>query len=326
MGVIERFNLSEFKKVKEEDEIPGNFTSVRGAYYIPNINKIGFHKENGCMIGAENDADLRELLASKVLDVIGMPHADIVPIYDDKSRQNGCLSINILKDNEIFIESQSKSHQVNAAKTVKDFIENDIKRISELPGITPEVIENRRKYIAQYLFVSALISNTDIKMDNMQIIYNQETGKYRNAEYYDAGVSFILDQDRYFFDEKNPEKILSELYKDYAVDIFPLAQQTEQRLTKDKITELMLDSIYDGFDEKIKKNISIGLNNRVNLITKYNHNILKYGTAEPPIISVKSINEATKETDISIKDKVISFINELKYKIIGKDNRNGNDR
>ncbi len=64
MKDTKRFNLSEFKKM-EEDDIPGNFTSGRGAYLIPDMNEIGFYKENECMIGDEQDADLRELLASK---------------------------------------------------------------------------------------------------------------------------------------------------------------------------------------------------------------------------------------------------------------------
>lgn len=324
MKDTKRFNLSEFKKVMEEDNIDRKATSIKGAYFIPDMNEIGYYKENGGMLfGAENDADLRELLSAEILDVIGMPHAKIIPIYDDENKRNGCFSINILKDNEVFAKIPYKTIPFN---TVKELIENDIENISKMPNISPEMLQARRKYVAEYLFTSALLSNTDTKINNRHMIINLETGEYRNSEYYDAGVSFLSNQDRFFLNGKNSEKILSELYKDYAVEIFPLAQQTEQALTKSKIMELMSDSIYDGFDKDVKKDIAIGLNNRVKLITRYNHNILEYGMAEPPTIPIEDINEDTKDMDISLKDKVISFIQNIKNKIIKKDNRDGNYR
>ncbi|MCI8640444.1 MAG: hypothetical protein HFJ59_01005 [Clostridia bacterium] len=313
MNNTKRFNLSEFKKVLEEDDIHGNFTSVRGAYLIPNINQVGFYKKDNCTV---TNSDLRELLAMKVLEIIGMPHADIVPIYDEENKNNGCFSLNILKESEMFISLPSETGQVN---TVKKIIENDIKGISKLCNIDSETIKGRKEYIAQYLFASALLANTDIKEDNREIIYNKKTGKYRNAEYYDAGNSFMPSQDSFYgMNGKNSEKILSELYKDYAVEIFPLAQQTEQKLTKSKITELTSDSIYDGFDKEVKKDIVNELNNRVNLITRYNHNIIDYGMAEPPMISIDDIKEGTKDIEISLKDRVKGFILKIKDKIITK--------
>lgn len=322
MKHTKRFNLSEFKKVLEEDDIPGNFTSVRGVYLIPNVNEIGFYKENECMMGAEKDAYLRELLAMEILNELRVPHADIVPIYDEENKRNGCFSINILKNNEEFVKP---SYDSKGSTTVKDLIESDSDKFVQLPNVTSEMIQNRKKYMAQYLFISALLSNTDIKEDNREIIYNKKTGEYRNPEYYDAGISFISNENRFFLNRKSPEKILSELYKDYAVEILPLAQQTEQALTKSKIMELLSDSIYDGFDKDVKKD-AIGLNNRVNLITRYNHNILEYGIAEPPTIPIEDIGKGTKDIDISLKDKVIGFIQNIKNKIIKKDNRDGNYR
>lgn len=41
-----RLNLSELTQVREEKDIPGNFTSVRGEYFIPEINKTAFYKKN----------------------------------------------------------------------------------------------------------------------------------------------------------------------------------------------------------------------------------------------------------------------------------------
>ena len=44
----QRFNLSEFQKIKNEEDIPGNFTSIRGEYYIPYFNKTSFYKRGKC--------------------------------------------------------------------------------------------------------------------------------------------------------------------------------------------------------------------------------------------------------------------------------------
>lgn len=332
-----RFNLSEFKKVREEDDIPGNFTSVRGEYFIPGINKTAFYKMNGCMVDTHADEDLRELLASKMLDTIGVPHADIVLAQDDSGEYNnlekhskGCLSVNILKENENFAEIPNPIY--GPIKTVSDFIDHDIAEISQLPNITPEDISNRKTYLARLLYTSAVLYNTDISYNNSQIIYNSQTGKYRNPESYDLGLSFISQDEtnRTFFNGMKSKEILSELYKDYAVEIFPLAQETEKNLTPEKVNELLSDPIYNGFGEETKNQIAQDLNNRVGLVKQFNHNILEYGVAEPEPktqeISVADISKKVKGTKISLKDKVSNFINNLKNKIIGKDNRDDDSR
>lgn len=267
--------------------------------------------------------DLRELLASNVLSTIGFPHADIVLICDDKGtyshnleeHHNGCFSINVLKENEEFIALQLKE-----SRSVSEFIENDLAQISTLPNITPEVIERRKIYLAQWLYSSAILSNTDLKYNNCQIIHNKKTGGYRNPEYYDSGLSFISSH-RHFFDKKDSNEVLKELYKDYAVEIFPLAQETEKKLTPEKVNELLTNPVYESFGNETKKQIIEGLNNRVSLVKTYNHNILKYGNAEPKQITVKDIKNKSRGSKIELKDKVSNFISNLKNRIIGKDSR-----
>lgn len=94
------------------------------------------------MRDAYNDEDLRKLFASQLLDEINFLHADIVLVQDGD--QHGCLSINILRENETFVE------QTNYCKPiyyVKDYIENDIAEISALSNMTPEVIEARMIFL-----------------------------------------------------------------------------------------------------------------------------------------------------------------------------------
>lgn len=270
MKSTNRFGLSNFKKVIEEKQIPGNFTSVEGAYYIPGIDTLGFYKKNGCMLAAQNDEDLRELLASEILKSIEEPHAEIVPVFDEQEHNNGCLSLSILKKGEQFAPLPFMQARTKPITTVKEYIEQDLKDIEKLPNITPEIMEDRRKYLARYLFLSALLSNTDIKSDNCQMIYSEKTGQYRNPDYYDAGLSFIFGEYNTFFDGKAPETILRELYKDYAQEILPLAKKVEEKLTQTHIDELLSNSIYNGFKPNVKQEIAKGLKARVNCITKYN--------------------------------------------------------
>ena len=60
-----KVNLSELITVRTESEIEGNFTSVRGEYYVPSINKTGFYKEN-----AHEYIHALEALDSKFREVV----------------------------------------------------------------------------------------------------------------------------------------------------------------------------------------------------------------------------------------------------------------
>lgn len=51
-----RICLSSCSKIKDEDEIPGNFTSVMGEYFVPSMNRTGFYKLNSSF---GNNPDLR---------------------------------------------------------------------------------------------------------------------------------------------------------------------------------------------------------------------------------------------------------------------------
>lgn len=316
-----RFNLSEFMKLRDEDHISGNFTSVRGEYYIPYLNKTGFYKVNGCMDNAKNDEDLRELFASHILDEIGFPHADIVPIFDDTHNCNGCLSLNILKNGETFAISQSIPHEKSFSH-VGEFISHDLKEVSSLPGITEKDLKERKNFLARYLYVSAILQNTDIRSDNRCMIYNPQNHTYRIPEYYDAGISFSSDPDfSAFISDMSSADLLKELYEDYAVEIFPLAQKVEYSLTPEKINELLEPYIFSGFSPDTKKQIICELNDRISLSKQYNHNILTYGRVEPYTISMEDIEKRTKGISVSMKDSVKNYILSLREKFFGKGER-----
>ena len=293
-----RIELSNLIKVKDEDEIQGNYTSVIGEYKgIPETKKTGFYKENGCMIGANNDEDLRELLASKILDKIKFPHADIVLAKDNDN--NGCISINILNEDECFLEPNLEKVQNKPINNIKDFINNDLEKIWSIPNMTAKSLNERQEYILQYLFVSAIISNTDIKMDNMFMIQNKQTEEFRNPEYYDMGIAFIENEERKFFGKFSSKQIIEQLYEQYYIYIEPLGKAIQENLQEEDIEKIMGEKIFNEFSPEIKEEIKNQLLEKVNLINKLNQK-----EKNKFIYSTEVIHKATENIDIGIKDRV----------------------
>lgn len=306
---MERLELSEVKLVKEEGHILGNFTSVIGEYYIPQIDKTAFFKLNGCVIGGEETEDLRELLASKIMGRIGFPHADILLAKDDE-QNNGCLSINILKKGEYFAEPKGPYAAIN---NVEDFINDDLRQISTIQGITEEDLKARKEYLLKYLLISALILNTDLKMDNMFIIKNTLTGTFRNPEYYDMGASFV-EGERSFFYRFSANQIIEQLYEMYPTWIVPFGRQIQEKLTKSEVKELLGEEVFKGFSKETIKSIRTGLFDRIDLIKMLNSkekNNFLYG--------IDDLHNATKDTDLSLRDKVKIGLLRFRDKIIGRD-------
>ncbi len=304
---MDRIKLSDLTLVKDEDDILGNFTSVRGEYYIPQIGKTGFYKMNGCMMGGDKDEDFRELISAKLMDKIGFPHADIL-LANDNEKSNGCLSVNILNENEQFVELDEGLVEYRPINRVDDFIENDLEKISTIPGITLEDLRLRKEYLQKYIFVSALIGNTDIKMDNMLIIKNSETGKFRNPEYYDMGVAFIECDYRSFFHKFSAEQVIEQLYELYPSQIVPFGKNIQEKLNKKDIEEILKDS-FDGLSEESRNSIMSQLFKRIELIERLN-------SKDKIVSQQQKIREEEKSENNSLKtiskwDKIKKSLKEL---------------
>ena len=309
---MKRLKLSNAELVKSEEDIPGNFTSVKGEYYIPDIGKTGFYKLNGCMIDAKNDEDLRELLAARLMDQIGFPHSDIVLVMDENG-QKGCLSVNILNESEEFVQPIENGIYFGPIYNVEDFINNDLAQISLISGIDSEDLRIRKEYLLKYLLISAFISNTDIKMDNMMIIKNNNTGNFRNPEYYDMGIAFIEKNHRKFFSKYSSNQVIEELYEEYPSQIVPLGKMIEEKLNVNFIESLLQEETFDGFSSENKKLIKEQLIDRINWIKKLNtreQNNFKFGTNE--------IHEISKEMNMSLRDSAVEFMLKIKNKILGR--------
>lgn len=298
---------------KEEDEIPGNFTSVRGEYYIPEIGKTGFFKLNGCMLDARNDEDLREVLAARLMDQIGFLHSDII-LATDENGEKGCLSVNILNENEEFVEPSKDLIQYRAINNIDDFINFDLEQISSIPCISSEDLRIRKEYLLKYLLISAFISNTDIKMDNMMMIKNNNTGIFRNPEYYDMGIAFIENNNRSFFSKYSSNQVIEELYKSYPSQIVPFGRNIEEKLNDGFVESLLQEETFDGFLHETKELIRNQLIGKINFIKELNakeQNNFKFATNE--------IHEISKKMPLPLRDRVTNFMDRINKKILGRD-------
>ena len=262
--------------------------------------------------GGKEEEDLRELLSARLMDKIEFPHADIL-LASDNENGKGCLSVNILNEKEQFVEPDEKLVKYRPINGIDDFIEHDLEKISTISGITSEDLRLRKEYLLKYLLVSALIGNTDIKMDNMFIIKNNETGKFRNPEYYDMGVAFIDSEDRCFFRQFSAEQIIEQLYELYPSQIVPFGRNVQEKLNKKSIEDILKNS-FDGFSKESRKSIMVQLLKRVELIERLNSkekNIFLYGT--------NSLHDASKDTDLSLRDKVKNVLTRFREQTRGRE-------
>ena len=320
-----RILLSSCKKIKNEEDIPGNFTSIRGEYILPSENRTGFYKLNSSF---ENNEDLRELLASILLKSINIPVADIMPIYDDEQQQNGCMSMSILKASEMFLEDDVLKffdipEDLKEIEGINKFIAMDLFRYSAQYNLSPEFLQERKKFLINYVFISAFLGNDDIKTANCQVIYDNKSGVVRNPEYYDMGMSF-LDSTNVgtFFTGQLATEVLQELYEKYPNEVEDVSKKIEKSLNKDYIKNILMNEIFQDFNQETLKNIWSNLGYKITYISKQNESL--YGILHDEnsfITSLQQVEDTTKETDIYLIDKAKNFVQSLKTKMLGEINR-----
>ena len=172
----------------------------------------------------------------------------------------------------------------------------------------------RKEYLLKYLLISAFISNTDIKMDNMMIIKNNRTGIFRNPEYYDMGIAFIENNDRRFFSKYSSNQVIQYLYETYPSQIVPFGKIIEEKLNQDFIESLLKEEAFDGFSSENKKIIKNQLFDRIDYVKQLNtrgENNFIFPTNE--------IHEISKEIPLTLRDRVVVFMCKIKNKIFGRD-------
>ena len=320
---FDRILLSSCTKIKDEGELSGNFTSVIGEYFIPNENKTGFYKTNA---GIKSTADLRELLASILLQEIKIPVSDILLAYDDEHNEKGCISMNILNEGEQFLEifpyPYDEIPQNLREFNLDNFIESDLYVYKLKYNFTPELIQERRDFLVNYVFISAFLGNDDVKTDNCQAIFNKRNGSIRNPEYYDMGKAFqeksVNGTSRKFFQNQTDIDVLKEIYEKYPDKIRDVSEKIEKSLDKKFIQNVLDNEVFKEFDGETRKEIWQSMGEKITYISKQNELLYDMHHANDSfIIPLDSIEELTQKTDIVLVDKAKKFLHSLRQKVLG---------
>ncbi len=324
---FDRILLSSCKKIKDEEELAGNFSSVTGEYFIPKKNRTGFYKANS---SSKSNADLRELLASIVLEKINMPVANIELAYNEEKDENGCFSMNILDEGEKFLEifpyPYDEIPKDLRENSLDSFIESDLYVYKLKYNFTPDLLQERKKFLIKYVFISAFLGNEDIKTDNCQAIFNEKNGTIRNPEYYDMGLAFKKTSEngysRPFFQNQTDIDVLQEIYAKYPIEIKEISEEIENSLNKNFIRTVLDNEAFNNLTKELRNEIWQNMGEKITYISKQNE--LLYKTSHPKdsfIVSLEDIDTLTQKSDITLVDKAKIFLHSLKQKMLG-----GNER
>ena len=299
-----RVDINDCLKVKDESDIPGNFTSVIGEFKLPKSNKTAFYKKDGCMLAANNDESIRELLASEILDILEVPHAEITLAYDSNNQSTGCLSHSILKEDESFINNE---FCVTPITDIESYVDREMQNIGRFQNVTANMINNRKRTVVNQIYINCLLNNCDIKPDNMQLIFNNKNGQIRSSECYDFGLAFS-DENSFIYN-KTYESMMQELYSKYYDEIKDLSECVKQRLTPEKLNEFLSETVYqEGFKGKLSDIIN-KLNDRVQLSNKYLDKTNSLNNNQT--LSTEVIRQKCSDVSVSLKNSVSNFINNL---------------
>lgn len=240
----------------------------------PLNNQTGILKENGCMLGITNE-DLREKLASIILNLCGVEAANVDLFIDDNNNKY-CFSYNVLQNNQKHIELKTKNPNITENK--EDIFNQYIKGISAsiicLPGITKEQYENIKKRILEIHFMDLIIDHYDRKPDNYKIIYDSNNREYIPPIAYDYGVAFMPDarQKNGIFFYLSNEEVMSYMVKHHFEILKSLIKSIRTNLTDDKLKQILMQDEFQGLNPSlVYSQIKNRINQLENILLGYNY-------------------------------------------------------
>lgn len=153
-----------------------------------------------------------EYLVSRVLECT---NADSYVKYEPCTINGrpGCRSKRFIGENESFLSFQRLYDLMTG-----DSLQERIRLISEVPDrigfVTEFILENTgldcSRYLSQILTLDMLVLNTDRHFNNLGLIVDSSTGRYKAAPIFDNGNSLLSDWDR--FDGETMEENLGKVY------------------------------------------------------------------------------------------------------------------
>ena len=143
---------------------------------------------------------LAEVVTSHLLNKSSVENATIyepVIIIYRGNQYRGCRSKNFRLENEVLVplERLFRSHttiglakQIARISSVKEKIQYTEEVVRNITGI-----DDFGKYLATLLEMDAFFLNEDRHTNNISILYNKDTDKYRLCPFYDMGLSLFSD-------------------------------------------------------------------------------------------------------------------------------------
>lgn len=244
---MQRLNIGELTNIDYSFIKDG--TSAMYLATNPHNNRSGILKENGCMLGVDNE-DLREKLASTIISICGLDTADIELCIDDNGNKYA-LSYNVLKENQKHIALSSFTITSTDKEEIwKEYIRKISNSIMCLPQINLEQYSDIRKRILELHFMDLIIDHYDRKVDNNKIIYDTNTKKYLPSIGYDYGSAFnphSHQKNGIFFYLTN-EEVMQFLIKFHYNDLQFLINNTRTTLNDNILNLILSQEEYQELD------------------------------------------------------------------------------
>lgn len=302
------------KRFKRSDyiEVDGVHSGTSAAFV--GINKItgkkGIYKENGCMLGINNE-DVREKLASDILTSLGIDCAKIDLVYDETTGQNACFSNYIINDEEVLIdpniEYDAKSNLNDIDSFVKKYI-SGVKEITQDKKFINECTEN----IYKNIYMGCILDSYDLKSDNIPIVNNVRTREKRICAWFDFGTAFKPDaiQKKYFFQSMSSDEVFNELFTKNYDKIKDIANNVKNVLSRENIDKLFsVDYVKESFSNKEFEEIKNRFESQVgksNLFLEREKNKNKFSSKIKALFDkIFNKKESVKQLDSGENDKFV---------------------
>ena len=243
----------------------GRLTSGTSAEFIGyNIKtqKKGIYKQNGCVLGIDND-DIREKLSSEILILLGIDAASIDLVFNEETGQDSYFSNYIIQDNEELISPDTIGCESLNPNPIDNMCERYIQGVRKLTN-TEQFLEASRKNFYQYTYICCILDCYDIKPDNLPLMHNKDTNSFSIAPWFDFGTAFFPEHKSSAFYETDTDEMLESLFQNHYEDISIVANKVHSILTPDKISELVnSEYVTQSMNSSEVKNIQTRLNEQI---------------------------------------------------------------
>ena len=208
---------------------------------------------------------LSEYVVSKLLEksnVEEFVEYDLIKINYDNKEIIGCVSEDFKDSDEMLIPLE-KLHRQYFGIGLADAIskKSDIKaKLSYTVNFVEEITELRNvgKYFAVMLAIDAFFLNEDRHTNNIAVLRNEKTKKYRFAPVFDNGLSLLSDTNDYLLDNDVYDNIVKVQAKPFDISFDEQLNAAEEiygsylkfDFTRNDIYEI-IDELKNIYDEKI---------------------------------------------------------------------------